>query len=129
MTHIQKPDGQGPIKGVIEHQAKHPWLTVTLFVFLFPPAILLIIVVGKIAQHVFPEPHLWQIFIAIPFFILALVAGMLIGALLFVLVMKRFVDKSVLAPFYLYPGVPITSDLSARVFNWAYRRSKPSSKK
>ena len=121
MTNIQKTDQQEPMKSLIEHQAKHPWLTVALFVFLLPPAILLLVVVGKVAQYLFPEPHLWLIFLAIPFFILAFLAGMLIGALLFVLVMKRFVDKAVLAPFYLYPGVPVTSDLSARVFGWAYR--------
>ena len=129
MTQIQKTDRQEPMKGVMEHQAKHPWLTAALFVFLLPPAILLIVVVGKVLQHLFPEPHLWLIFLAIPFFILALLVGMLIGALLFVLVMKRFVDKTVLAPFYLYPGVPVTSDLSARVFGWAYRDPKASSKR
>ncbi len=101
MAQIQKTDRQEPMKGVLEHQAEHPWLTVALFVFLLPPAILLIVVVGKVLQHLFPEPHLWLIFVAIPFFILALLVGMLIGALLFVLVMKRFVDKTVLAPFYL----------------------------
>ncbi|HZA96799.1 MAG TPA: hypothetical protein VE421_11735, partial [Burkholderiaceae bacterium] len=100
---------------------KHPWLTVTLFIFLFTPAILLIIPVGKMLQRLFPEPHLWMIFPGAALFILTFMVGMLVGAILFVLVMKPFVHKAVLAPFYIYPGVPVTSDLSARIFRWAYR--------
>ena len=112
------------MKRVFEHQARHPWLTTTLFVFLLPPAILLIIVVAKVLQHLFPEPPFWMIFPGTALFILAFVAGMLMGALLFVLVMKHFVDKTVLATFYLYPGVPVTSELSALIFRWAYRHDK-----
>src|SRR5918994_43987 len=109
------------MKSVFEHQAKHPWLTATLFVFLFTPAILLIIHIGKALQRLFPEPHLWLIFPGAALFIFTFMVGMLAGAILFVLVMKPFVHKAVLAPFYIYPGVPVTSDLSARIFRWAYR--------
>jgi hypothetical protein len=112
------------MKGVFELQAKHPWLTVTLFVFLFAPAILLIIPVGKVLQQLLPEPPFWMIFPGTALFILTFVVGMLIGAILFVLVMKPFVDKAVLAPFYIYPGVPVVSDLSALIFRWAYRHDK-----
>ena len=114
------------MKDVFEHQGKHPWLTATLFVFLLTPAILLIIPVGKVLQRLFPEAALWMIFPGTALFILTFVVGMLIGAILFVLVMKPFVHKAALAPFYIYPGVPVTSDLSARIFRWAYRHDKNS---
>jgi hypothetical protein len=114
------------MKSVFEHQAKHPWLTTTLFFFLFTPAILLIIPVGKALQRLFPEPHFWMIFPGAALFILTFMVGMLVGAILFVLVMKSFVDKTVLAPFYIYPGVPATSHLSARIFRWAYRHDDES---
>src|SRR5688572_31625071 len=112
------------MKGVFEHQAKHPWLTATLFVFLFAPAILLIIPVGKVLQQLLPKPPFWMIFPGTALFILTFAVGMLMGASLFVLVMKHFVDKTVLAPFYIYPGVPVISDLSARIFRWAYRHDQ-----
>lgn len=128
MRRVRKTDEQRAMKDVFAHQAEHPWLTAALFAFLFPPAILLLVAVAKVLQRLFPEPQLWMIFFATPLLVLALVAGMLIGALLFLLVMKHFVDRTVLAPFYLYPGVPVTSDLSAKVFRWAYRSDKKSAK-
>ncbi len=129
MKRTQRTHQRKAVQDVLGHQAKHPWLTVALFGFMFPPAILLIVVVGKVFQRLFPEPAVWLIFLAVPFFILVLPVGMLIGALLFALVMKHFVEKAVLAPFYLYPGVPITSVLSALVFRWAYGLDKESAKK
>jgi hypothetical protein len=121
MKRATKTDQDTEMNGVFEHQGKHPWLTATLFVFLFTPALLLIIAVGKALQRLFPEPHFLMIFPGTALFILTFVAGMFMGAILFVLVMKPFVHKAVLAPFYIYPGVPVTSDLSARIFRWAYR--------
>ena len=117
------------MKSVFEHQAKHPWLTTVLFMFLFPPALLLVIGVGKVLQRLFPEPQFWMIFPGAALFVAAFVAGMLMGATLFVFVMKHFVNKAVLAPFYLYPGVPVTSNLSALIFHWAYGRDKESDKR
>ena len=112
------------MKSVFEHQVRHPWLTMILFMFLFLPGLLLVIGIGKLLQRLFPEPQFWMILPGAALFISAFVGGMLIGAVLFVLVMKHFVNKTVLAPFYLYPGVPVTSDLSALIFRWAYRHDK-----
>jgi hypothetical protein len=44
---------------------------------------------------------------------LALAGGMFFGAAVFLLVMKHFVEKKVLEPFYIYPGVAVASGLSA----------------
>jgi hypothetical protein len=56
--------------------------------------------------------------------VLAFVSGLLLGATVFLIAAKRFVAADVLRPYYVQPGVPIASWLSARLFDWAYRRSK-----
>jgi len=117
------------MKDLRRHQAKHPFLTTALFIVMLVPAILLIIFIGRGLKYLAPDPQVWQIILALPLLILALVGGMLFGALVFLLVMKHFVEKSVLEPFYIYPGVAVASDLSASLFRWAYRNEERSSDK
>lgn len=117
------------MKHIQEHQAKHPLLTAALFVVMFAPAILLIILVGRWLKHLAPDPQFWQIILALPLFILVLVGGMLFGSMVFLIVVKRFAEKKVLEPFYIYPGVPVASDLSGLLFRWAFRDEERSSDK
>jgi hypothetical protein len=117
------------MKRIQEHQAKHPLLTTALFIVMFAPAILLIILIGRWLKHLAPDPQFWQIILAIPLLMLALVGGMFFGAVVFLLMMKHFVEKKVLEPFYIYPGVAVASGLSALLFRWAYRHERDSSDK
>ncbi len=117
------------IRDVQRHQAKHPFLTAGLFIVMLGPAIPLIIFIGRWLKYWAPDPQIWQIILAVPLLVLTLIVGMFFGAMVFLVVMKRFVEKRVLEPFYVYPGVPVFSDLSASLFRWAYRGAERSSSK
>ncbi|HYU45075.1 MAG TPA: hypothetical protein VEK84_02725 [Terriglobales bacterium] len=117
------------MKRIQEHQAKHPLLTTALFIVMFAPAILLVILIGRWLRRLAPDPQFWQIILATPLLMLALVGGMVFGAVVFLLVTKHFVEKKVLEPFYIYPGVAVASGLSALLFRWAYRHEGDSSDK
>jgi hypothetical protein len=54
---------------------------------------------------------------------------MLLGAVLFLIVMKPFIKREILAPHFIYPGVPIASSLSASLFQWIYGEEKDIRKK
>src|SRR5213593_2889834 len=106
------------------HQAKHPFVTSALFVFILAPPIPLIIVAAWILKQLAPNPRGWQIIMATPLFILIFVLGMLLGAMLFLIVMKPFVKREILEPHFIYPGVPIASSLSACLFQWICGKEK-----
>ncbi len=103
---------------------QHPRLCALLLFFMFAPAIGLLIAVGRVLREIIPDPNLVHLLLAAPLLIALLVAGMLAGAIGWLLVMKRFVDKPILAKFFLSPPyVPAFSRLCSRMFYWAYRAS------
>jgi uncharacterized membrane protein len=104
-----------------KHQREHPVLTTALFITVFFPVIPLMIAVGRLLRSIVPYPAAWHILLALPVFILTIVIGIWIGALIFLLIAKRFVKKELLEPHCIYPGVPVASQLFAGMFRWAYR--------
>src|SRR5437773_6589097 len=110
------------------HQARHPFVTSALFIFILAPPIPLIIVAARMLKHLAPNPRGWQIMMATPLFILIFVFGMLLGAVLFLIVMKPFIKREILEPHFIYPGVPIASSLSALLFQWIYGEERDTRK-
>jgi hypothetical protein len=109
------------MKNLRKHQREHPVLTTALFITVFLPVIPLMIAVGRLFRFIEPNPVLWQVLLALPVFILTIVIGIWIGALIFLLISKHIVRKEMLEPHYNYPGVPVASRLFASMFRWAYR--------
>ena len=112
-----------------KHQAKYPFVTIALFLFILAPPIPLTIVAARMLKELAPNPRGWQIMMATPLFILIFVFGMLLGAVLFLIVMKPFIKREILEPHFIYPGVPIASSLSASLFQWIYGEEKDIRKK
>jgi ABC-type sugar transport system permease subunit len=106
------------------HQARHPFVTSALFIFTLAPPIPLIIVAARMLKHLAPHPRAWQIILATPLFVLIFVFGMLLGAIVFLIVMKPIVKREILEPHFIYPGVPIASSLSACLFQWICGKEK-----
>ena len=111
-----------------KHQAKYPFVTIALFLFTLAPPIPLTIVTARMLKQLAPNPRGWQIMMATPLFILIFVFGMLLGAVLFLIVMKPFIKREILEPHFIYPAVPIASSLSALLFQWIYGEERDTRK-
>jgi hypothetical protein len=108
---------------------KYPALCIVLFIFVFTPAIAAEIGLGRLLTYVIPRPGLVAILFLAPAIIALFVFGMLIGATIWLLVMKRFIHRDVLAAFFVAgPRVPVFSKLCSKVFDWAYADSEPETK-
>ncbi|MEO6906948.1 MAG: hypothetical protein ABI210_03570 [Abditibacteriaceae bacterium] len=106
---------------------KHPALCVSLFAFMFTPAIAAVISLGRLLTQLIPHPSFLAIMSLAPAFIILLIIGMLIGTFVWLLLMKHFVSEDILAAFFLVdPPVPIFSKICSMMFDWAYdkRRTK-----
>jgi hypothetical protein len=107
---------------------KYPALCVVLFVFMFAPAIAAEIVLGRFLTHLIPRPGFLAVLCVAPGMIVLLVLGMLVGAIIWLLAMKPFVKRDVLAEFFLGgPRVPVFSALCSKIFDWTYGESSPGS--
>jgi len=105
---------------------KHPALCVSLYTFMFAPAIAAEVALGRLLTQLIPQPGLLTILCLIPAFIALLVIGMLIGAIIWLLLMKRFVHQDVLATFFLGgPRVPVFSKFCSKIFAWTYAENRP----
>ena len=93
---------------------------------MFAPAIAAEIVLGRFLTHLIPRPGFFTLLCVVPGMIALLIFGMLVGAIIWLLAMKPFVKRDVLAEFFLGgPRVPVFSALCAKIFDWAYGKSPP----
>ncbi|MBC7781137.1 MAG: hypothetical protein H7125_13645 [Proteobacteria bacterium] len=92
-----------------------------LFTFMFAPAIAALIGLGLFLSYLIPQPGVLAIVCFAPAMIATLVLGMLSGATVWLLVMRPFVPRLILAEFFQGgPRVPIFSRLCARIFDWIH---------
>jgi hypothetical protein len=108
---------------------KYPVLCIVLFIFMFAPAIAAEIGLGRLLTYVIPRPGLVAILFLAPAIIALFIFGMLIGATIWLLVMKRFIHRDVLAAFFVAgPRVRVFSKLCSKVFDWTYADNGPETK-
>ena len=108
---------------------EHPALCLSLFTFMFVPAVAGEIALGRWLTQFMPDPGLLAMLcFALPIVVL-FISGMLIGATIWLLLMKRLVHQSTLATFFLGgPRVPIFSNLCSKIFAWCYGQNRPKTK-
>jgi hypothetical protein len=100
---------------------EHPALCFSLFSFMFVPAVAGEIALGRWLTQFMPHPGLIAMLCFAPAIVVLFIFGMLIGATIWLLLMKRFVDQNTLATFFLGgPRVPIFSNLCSKIFAWCY---------
>jgi hypothetical protein len=105
---------------------KYPALCIVLFVFMFAPAIAAEIVLGRFLTRLIPRPGFLAVLCVAPGMIALLIFGMLVGGVIWLLVMKPFVKRDVLAELFLGgPRVPVFSALCSKIFDWTYGKSPP----
>ena len=96
---------------------EHPALCLSLFTFMFVPAVAGEIALGRWLTQFMPHPRLIAMLCFAPAIVFLFILGMLIGATIWLLLMKRFVHQNTLATFFLGgPRVPIFSNLCSRYF-------------
>jgi len=105
---------------------EHPVLCLSLFAFMFVPAVAGEIALGRWLTHFMPHPGLIAMLCFAPMMVILFIIGMLIGGTIWLLLMKRFVHQSILAAFFLGgPRVPVFSNLCSRIFAWSYGQNRP----
>jgi len=103
----------------------HPALCLSLFAFMFIPAVAGEVALGRWLTQFMPHPGLVSILCFAPVMVILFIIGMLIGATIWLLVMKRFVHQNVLATFFLGgPHVPVFSNLCSKIFAWSYGQKR-----
>ena len=108
---------------------EHPALCLSLFALMFIPAIAGEVALGRWLTQFMPHPGLVAILCFAPVMAILFIIGMLIGATIWLLVMKRFVHQNVLATFFLGdPRVPVFSNLCSKIFAWSYGQNRPKTK-
>jgi hypothetical protein len=86
---------------------------------MFVPAVAGEILLGRWLTQFMPHPGLIAIVCFAPVMVVLFILGMLIGATIWLLLIKRFVHRNTLAMFFLGgPRVPIFSDLCSKIFAW-----------
>ena len=104
---------------------EHPALCLSLFAFMFVPAIAGEIVLGRWLTQLMPHPGLIVILCFASAFVGLFILGMLTGATIWLLLMKRFVPQNILAIFFRGgPRVPIFSSLCSKIFAWCYGQNR-----
>jgi hypothetical protein len=105
---------------------KHPALCLSLFAFMFIPAVVGEVALGRWLTRFMPHPGLIAILSFTPPMVILFIIGMLFGATIWLLLMKRFVPQNVLATFFLGgPRVPVFSNLCSKIFAWGYGQNRP----
>src|SRR5437588_2112962 len=103
---------------------EHPALCLSLFTFMFVPAVAGEIALGRWLTQFMPHPGLIAMLCFAPAIVVLFVFGMFIGATIWLLLTKRFVLQNTLATFFLGgPRVPIFSNLCSKIFAWSYART------
>jgi hypothetical protein len=104
----------------------HPVLCLSLFAFMFVPAVAGEVVLGRWLTQLMPHPGVAAMLCFAPVILVLFIIGMLIGATIWLLLMKRFVHQNVSATFFLAgPRVPVFSNLCSKIFAWSYNQSRP----
>ena len=105
---------------------RHPALCLSLFAFMFVPAVAGGIALGRWLTQLMPHPGLIAMLCFAPAIVVLFILGMLIGATTWLLLMKRFVHQDTLATFFLGgPRVPVFSNLCSKIFAWSYVQNRP----
>jgi len=108
---------------------EHPALCLSLFTFMFIPAVAGEIALGRWLTQFMPHPGLIAMLCFAPAIVVLFIFGMLIGATIWLLLMKRFVHQNTLATFFLGgPRVPIFSNLCSKIFAWCYGQNRRKTK-
>ena len=103
----------------------HPALCLSLFAFMFIPAVAGEVALGRWLTQFMPQPGPVSILCFAPVMVMLFIIGMLIGATIWLLVMKRFVQQKILAAFFLGgPRVPVFSNLCSKIFAWSYGQKR-----
>jgi hypothetical protein len=105
---------------------EHPALCLSLFAFLFIPAVVGEVAFGRWLTQVMPHPGLTATLCFALVMVILFIIGMLAGATIWLLLMKRFVRQNILATFFLGgPRVPVFSNLCSKIFAWSYSQKRP----
>jgi hypothetical protein len=108
---------------------EHPALCLSLFTFMFVPAVAGEIALGRWLTQYMPHPGLIAMLCFAPAIVVLFIFGLLIGASIWLLLMKRFVQQNTLAKFFLGgPRVPIFSNLCSKIFAWCYGQNRRKTK-
>jgi hypothetical protein len=92
---------------------------------MFVPAVAGEIALGRWLTQFIPHPGLIAMLYFAPTIVGLFILAMLIGATIWLLLMKRFVHQNTLAIFFPGgPRVPIFSDLCSTIFAWCYGQSR-----
>jgi fructose-specific phosphotransferase system IIC component len=92
---------------------------------MFVPAVAGEIAMGRWLTQFLPHPGLIAILCFAPAIVVLFVLGMLVGATIWLLLMKRFVHQNTLATFFLGgPRVPVFSNLCSKTFAWCYAQNR-----
>ena len=103
---------------------KYPALCIVLFIFMFAPAIAAEIILGRLLTHLIPRPGFLAVLCVAPGMIALLIFGLLVGGIIWLLAMKPFIKRNVIAELFLGgPRVPVFSTLSSKIFDWTYGKS------
>ena len=93
------------------------------------PAVAGELALGRWLIQFMPHPGLFAMLCFAPAIVVVFIIGMLVGATIWLLLMKRFVHQNILATFFLRgPRVPVFSNLCSR-FAWSYGESRPKTKR
>lgn len=104
----------------------HPVLCLSLFAFMFLPAVASEVALGRWLTQFMPHPGLIAMLCLAPVMVILFIIGMLLGATIWLLLMKRFVHQHILATFFLGgPRVPVFSNLCSKIFAWSYGQNRP----
>ena len=104
----------------------HPALCLSLFAFMLVPAVAGELALGRWLTQFMPHPGLFAMLCFAPAIVVVFIIGMLVGATIWLLLMKRFVHQNILATFFLRgPRVPVFSNLCSKIFAWSYAQNRP----
>ena len=116
---LRETDGRLPCRA-------HPALCFSLFAFMFVPAVVGEVALGRWLTQFMPHPGLIAMLCFAPAIVVLFVIGMLIGATIWLLLMKRLVPQNILATFFLGgPRVPVFSNVCSKIFAWSYGQNRP----
>jgi hypothetical protein len=105
---------------------EHPVLCLSLFAFMFVPAVAGEVALGRWLTEFMPHPGLIAMLCLAPLMVILFIIEMLLGATIWLLLMKRFVHQNILATFFLGgPRVPVFSSLCSKIFAWSYGQNRP----
>jgi hypothetical protein len=105
---------------------EHPALCLSLLAFMFIPAVVGEVALGRWLTQFMPHPGLIAMLCFAPAIVVLFVIGMLVGATIWLLLMKRLVPRNPLATFFLGgPRIPVFSSVCSKIFAWSYGQNRP----